>query len=434
MTLTALAPLGYSLTSRRSRLAFHWRAADLSLDPITDQAETFARATASGLVPDRVGRLVASRVHSAPVWEMADLDADGVYETPGLRLEPQRTNLILRSQEIDNASWTKTDTTITANNIAAPDGTTTADLCTEGVAGTALVFQSVTVTAGTVVAASVFAKRGNTDWLAVRLEDAGGSDTLHAWFNLSTGAVGSNSVGGTAALKRAHVETLASGWYRLIIVGSLGAADTGYILHTHSASADSSLTRVNSATYYLWGAMLEEGRMASSYVATTSASVTKNADALQWTFSQLPQLLTLYGSIRTNTGSEATSDLVLANLGNGTPGGTAASLLVSSHNNLLYLYVANGSATNSNSIASTYVPGDQLEFRAVLNANGSGTLGRSINSGAEATAAVTAPTGGIATAFNAARIDPASTHLCMYRSLKVALGAAYTMAQMRSFF
>lgn len=51
----------------------------------------------------------------------------------GLLVERAATNLLLRSQEFDNAAWTKVsggngaDPTVTANAAVAPDGTTTAD-------------------------------------------------------------------------------------------------------------------------------------------------------------------------------------------------------------------------------------------------------------------------------------------------------------------
>jgi hypothetical protein len=45
----------------------------------------------------------------------------------GTRTALAEQNLLLYSQEFDNAAWTKTSTTVTANSTTAPDGTTTAD-------------------------------------------------------------------------------------------------------------------------------------------------------------------------------------------------------------------------------------------------------------------------------------------------------------------
>ena len=48
-------------------------------------------------------------------------------ESLGLLVEEARTNLLLRSEEFDNASWTKTRSSVTANAITAPDRTLTGD-------------------------------------------------------------------------------------------------------------------------------------------------------------------------------------------------------------------------------------------------------------------------------------------------------------------
>jgi hypothetical protein len=46
---------------------------------------------------------------------------------PSLLLEPQRTNLALYSEQFDNAAWTKTNVTVTANDEVSPDGYVNAD-------------------------------------------------------------------------------------------------------------------------------------------------------------------------------------------------------------------------------------------------------------------------------------------------------------------
>ena len=48
-------------------------------------------------------------------------------ECPSLLLEGTSTNLQIRSEEFDNAAWTKTFITVTANDTISPDGTESAD-------------------------------------------------------------------------------------------------------------------------------------------------------------------------------------------------------------------------------------------------------------------------------------------------------------------
>ena len=52
---------------------------------------------------------------------------------PSLLLEPQKTNIQIRSEEFDNAAWNKqADITVTANQVTAPTGELTADKIQRG--------------------------------------------------------------------------------------------------------------------------------------------------------------------------------------------------------------------------------------------------------------------------------------------------------------
>ena len=59
---------------------------------------------------------------------------------------PQSVNLLTFTQEFDNAGWVKTNATIAANSLLAPDDTNTADTITAGAAN-ATVLQSFTASA-----------------------------------------------------------------------------------------------------------------------------------------------------------------------------------------------------------------------------------------------------------------------------------------------
>jgi hypothetical protein len=66
-------------------------------------------------------------------------------ESLGLLVEEQRTNLVVRSEEFDNAGWGRSGATlptVTANTSVAPDGTTTADLWTRAITGSNFISQA----------------------------------------------------------------------------------------------------------------------------------------------------------------------------------------------------------------------------------------------------------------------------------------------------
>ena len=82
---------------------------------------TFSRAS-TGTYVDSDG-LIKTAVADAPRF-----DHDPVTgESLGLLIEEERTNLFTYSEEFDDATWLKSNATVTANDAVAPDGTSTAD-------------------------------------------------------------------------------------------------------------------------------------------------------------------------------------------------------------------------------------------------------------------------------------------------------------------
>ena len=184
----------------------------------------------------------------------------------GLLIEETRTNLVLRSQEFDNAAWFSTGTpTVTANATTAPDGTTTAE---KFINTGAAEYRSQNYTAAAAsYTASVYAKQAEAS--QVHIERAGG---INGSFNLATGAVISTAGGATAT-----ITSVGDGWYRCSITWTdAGGATTLYIGRT-SGTANS----VNGI--FLWGAQLEAGAFATSYIPTVAATVTRAADSASMT-------------------------------------------------------------------------------------------------------------------------------------------------------
>lgn len=196
-------------------------------------------------------------------------------------------NMLLCSEEFDNASWSKTDTTVTANAIVAPDGLTTADLLTEGSAGTATADTTFTASAsGVAHTASVYMKAGtSTGWVRLSVyETANATNIVNLWVNMATGALGSTSVGGTGVSGGGTTTTLLNGWYRISL--SFTIAATALTMMTRSATADSSTTRVSGADRYQWGAQINQGSVAAAYQKTTTLTTEWGANQNLVTYSE----------------------------------------------------------------------------------------------------------------------------------------------------
>jgi hypothetical protein len=192
---------------------------------------------------------------------------------PKLLLEPQRTNLANYSQEFDNAAWTKTRCSITANAIVAPDGTTTADKLIEDTTATSThgANRIITLTDATIYTLSVFAKQGERSW--IQLIDNTGNN--RCTFDLNNGIIG--TIGGSTA--SAKIESYGNGWYRCSLTFTQSGTVGRIEFKTATNSTTTSYTGDGTSGIYLWGAQVELGAYATSYIPTTTASVTRNADS-----------------------------------------------------------------------------------------------------------------------------------------------------------
>ncbi len=280
----------------------------------------------------------------------------------GILTEPAATNLAVRSEEFDNASWTKTDTTITANATTSPDGTATADLATEGVAGTASLLQNYTGTANITQSVSRFYKRGNHDWVRLTLyNSASGANLCAAWFNLATGAVGSVVNEGDGAGAAATIEALADGWYRCTLSGIPDDGVTTYGSFCYSASADASTTRVNSAERYVWGSQFEQQGRPTTYLRTEASTVTRSATVFTTPTAVWP---TTAGELRCRIMlPRGNNTLAVANVLSTATGNSGLQILINADTTLT-VSTGNGTAfTATSSAALTWTAGQWYALR-----------------------------------------------------------------------
>jgi hypothetical protein len=197
-------------------------------------------------------------------------------------------NLSLYSQELDNAAWTKTNATATANSTIAPDGTLTADtLLDTAVSNIHYTYQSITTYSpvGKTFIVSVYAKANTLNYVTVGLTDISIGDRYAvAVFNLSNGTLSTSGAAGTGyAVSSPVITSAGSGWYRCSVVCTVGSTapflttfvglnKTGVI--TAAAGGLESYLG-NGSGIYVWGAQLEAvtyQTLPRSYVATTSSA------------------------------------------------------------------------------------------------------------------------------------------------------------------
>lgn len=189
----------------------------------------------------------------------------------GLLIEESRTNLLLQSAAF-NTTWSANNITITADTTASPDGGTNGDGMLATVAGGYVSQTSQSFAAGSTITFSVFAKKNASNFLRVEL-----GNLVSCWFNLNTGATASNNAGsGNVLFSSKSIQAISNGWYRCVLTVTTSTITT-LLSSIYATDSDGNSSSINSSIF-LWGAQLEAGAFPTSYIPTTTTSLTRNAD------------------------------------------------------------------------------------------------------------------------------------------------------------
>jgi len=219
---------------------------------------------------------------------VARFDHDPITsESLGFLIEEQRTNLLTYSEDFSNAAWTKTQSSLTSNIVVAPDGTLTGDKIVEDTSASAIHiwYQTATTTANTQHTLTLYAKAAERSYIQLQLDDTT-SNALNVSFDLSDGSISTAAGnGGTASGATASSTAVGNGWYRLTLSGIPFTSGTTIraLFYIKNDSNSATYTGDGYSGVYIWGAQLEAGAFPTSYIKTTTAQTTRNADAASMT-------------------------------------------------------------------------------------------------------------------------------------------------------
>ena len=193
---------------------------------------------------DVVRGSAATRVNAEGIIESVATDTPRIDYTTGegvVLLEPQSTNLVPNSEDFSNASWTKTNCTISANQATSPDGTLNADLMTATSNDARL--EDTVASSGIIATQSIYVKSANGGDVDGQIDFAGADTVLF-----------------TATNEWQRVETTL----------------------TVTAIAPRLRIRItnNGDSLYVWGAQVEALSYATSYIPTSGAIATRLADSV----------------------------------------------------------------------------------------------------------------------------------------------------------
>jgi len=186
----------------------------------------------------------------------------------GLLIEESRQNTLAYSAELNNAYFEKVSSSISADAATAPDGSATADkLIMANGWTTASPAAGFRRNSGTSIGAgvlSIYAKAAEHNTLAFRNNSSGARPRV----NLTTGQIISGSDNLT-------INNAGDGWWRVTVSGASVSANLWWIQTDQSGDGTSGI--------YVWGAQLEAGAFATSYIPTTTTALTRNADVATMT-------------------------------------------------------------------------------------------------------------------------------------------------------
>ena len=263
---------------------------------------------------------------------------------PSLLVEPQRTNLVVHSNNM--TTWANGGGTMTQNATTSPDGTNNA-LSFDNSADCS----TFAGASNGVHSWSVYVKQGTSPTASIDMSDGATGDVITT-FTFATKTFSGTSAGGSWTSPSTSYIECGNGWFRITLIATKNAG----------SSIGHKIISSGSGYTYVYGAQLEAGSYPTSYIPTTSAAVTRNADVISKTgiSSLIGTEFTLFFDGYETTGGNSSRYLVLK--GTGGTYANAVFLESNSSNQIALTVLDNSSATVFGALSSSLTNGQRVKL------------------------------------------------------------------------
>ena len=223
-----------------------------------------------------------------------------------LLLEPARTNLITYSEDFTGWSLTSASKSLDSS-VVSPEGSSGVQKLTSSI-GSSFHFALFSVTLTGKQSFSVFLKKGTVSQASLFLSEVG---NFGAIFDLENGLV--ESVSGSD--NTAEIHNYGNGWYRCIVNHTSTDDLVNQVRIGVNNGAIGSFNADGTEAIYIYGAQVEAGSYATSYIPTEGSSVTRAREDIALTLPDDASFdssngFTIYGQFLTNGGSGSSSNFL----------------------------------------------------------------------------------------------------------------------------
>jgi hypothetical protein len=194
--------------------------------------------------------------------------------------------LFSKSEEFNDGYWTKAGVSVVADTSISPSGVQYADTMTSTTV-TAFVLKVLSIASATNYTVSFYAKEDTQRYVYIRFVTST-DNYIVAVYDLRDGVVGQTAVGSVSGtIVSATITPAANGFYRVTLVGSVIGTSLNAGISFATNLTGNTFTNLGTTSspigtsIFLWGAQLELGAFPTTYIPTSSASVTRNQDTFQ---------------------------------------------------------------------------------------------------------------------------------------------------------